>query len=310
MAHKVGGTPVHPGRRRCIIAAMGAVFAVCLPVRATERTNVPALMLANVYHPGVDLGAYWVSEKYDGVRGFWTGTQLLTRGGNPVHAPTWFTKDWPNTAMDGELWAGRGGFDLAVGTVRSDTPNDAAWRGMRFMVFDLPGHPGSFNERIPAMQRAVSAIGQTWVVAVKQERVASTAELQASLAAVVRQGGEGLMLHRGDSLYAGTRSDDLLKLKLHEDAEARVVAHLPGKGKYKGLLGALLVQTPEGQSFRLGSGLSDAVRHAPPPIGSWVTYRFRGQHASGLPRFASFLRLRADAAENGLPTETPPVGQR
>ena len=44
-------------------------------------------------------------------------------------------------------------------------------------------------------------------------------------------------------------------------------------------------------------GFSDAQRANPPPVGAWVTYRFRGLHQdSGLPRFASFLRVRADEA--------------
>ena len=103
------------------------------------------------------------------------------------------------------------------------------------------------------------------------------------------------MLHRGASLYRAGRSDDLIKVKTHDDTEARVVAHLPGKGKHAGRLGALLVEMPSGQRFKLGTGLSDAQRSHPPPIGSWVTYRFRGQHASGLPRFASFVRVREDA---------------
>ena len=55
-----------------------------LPVAAQER---PALLLANVYTPGVRLADYWVSEKFDGVRGYWTGQQLLTRGGEVIHAP-------------------------------------------------------------------------------------------------------------------------------------------------------------------------------------------------------------------------------
>ena len=73
-----------------------------------------------------------------------------------------------------------------------------------------------------------------------------------------------------------------------------MVAHLPGKGKHAGRLGALLVEMPTGQRFRLGAGLSDADRERPPPVGSWVTYRFRGSHDGGLPRFASFVRVRED----------------
>ena len=132
------------------------------------------------------------------------------------------------------------------------------------------------------------------MITLAQQRVASHAALQALLQTTVRGGGEGLMLHRGASLYRAGRSDDLIKVKTHDDAEARVVAHLPGKGKHAGRLGALLVQMPTGQQFRLGTGLSDADRDAPPVVGSWVTYRFQGTHASGLPRFARFVRVRQD----------------
>jgi len=103
-----------------------------------------------------------------------------------------------------------------------------------------------------------------------------------------------LLLHRGASLYQGVRNDDLLKLKPYEDAEATVIAHVPGKGKYAGMLGALRVQKPGGQQFNIGTGFSDAQRRDPPPVGSHVTYRYNGLHASGVPRFASFVRVRKD----------------
>ena len=110
-----------------------------------------------------------------------------------------------------------------------------------------------------------------------------------------KAGAEGLMLRRDDAPYRGGRSDDLLKLKTFEDAEAVVVGHVPGRGKYAGKTGALLVALPDGRRLRLGSGLPDAVRRNPPPVGTVVTYRFNGTHASGLPRFARFWRVRADA---------------
>ena len=259
----------------------------------------PSLMLANVYRPGVALADYWVSEKYDGVRGYWDGQQLWTRGGERVAAPAWFTAGWPAIAMDGELWAGRGQFGKALSTVRQQIPNDSAWRGMRFMVFDLPAQGGPFTDRIPVLNGVVSQIDQQWVQAVVQLKVANPQALQLLLAQTVKNGGEGLMLHRGTSLYKGLRSDDLLKLKTHEDAEATVVAHIPGQGKYAGKLGALLLEMPPvagqpAQRFKLGTGFSDAQRQNPPAIGQRVTYRFRGMNDSGIPRFASFVRVRED----------------
>jgi DNA ligase-1 len=277
-------------RRSCLaLLALAAVPA--LPALAADA---PALLLAQVYRPGLPLQDYWVSEKYDGVRGFWDGRTLRTRGGETVQAPAWFTAGWPEVPMDGELWAGRGRFSHAQSTTRQQQPGDVAWRQIRFMVFDLPGDKGTFDQRLPALNALVESLGQPWVQAVPQRRVANDAALQALLHRTVRAGGEGLMLHRGASLYRAGRSDDLIKVKTHEDTEARVVAHLPGKGRHAGRLGALLVETPSGQRFRLGAGFSDADRERPPPVGSWVTYRFRGTHDGGLPRFASFVRERED----------------
>ena len=285
--------------RRSLLALLGLSLVSAPGLTRAESRSPPALMLANSYRPSIALEDYWVSEKFDGVRGYWDGETLWTRGGERVAAPAWFTAAWPKVAMDGELWAGRGQFAKAVSTVRQQTPDDDAWRAMRFMVFDLPAHDGPFSERIPALNGLTSQIDQHWVQAVLQFKVASHEALEALLHKTVKNGGEGLMLHRGASLYKCQRSDDLLKLKTHEDAEARVVAHIPGKGKYLGLLGALLVEMParEGRParrFKLGTGFSDAQRRNPAAIGAQVTYRFRGLNDSGIPRFASFMRVRED----------------
>ncbi len=282
--------------RRTFLAAgllWGGVWAL-----AQTPAPPPALMLAGSYKAGVHLPDYWVSEKLDGVRGHWTGSQLLTRGGQPIAAPAWFTSGWPDIPMDGELWAGRGRFSETVSTVRRETPDDTAWRQLRFMVFDLPGHGGSFDERVAAM--AVMGV-PPWLQPVPQRRVDNEKALKSLLRQTERQGGEGLMLHRGAARYQAGRSNDILKLKTHEDAEAQVLGVEPGKGKYLGMAGALLVQTPQGQRFKLGSGLSDAQRRDPPPPGTWVTYRYRGLNDSGVPRFATFVRVREDMALNGPP---------
>jgi len=254
----------------------------------------PALMLAEIYRRGMPLDGYWVSEKFDGVRGYWDGKQFWTRGGERVVAPAWFSAPLPAMPLDGELWAGRGRFNLAVSIVRSQTPNDAAWREMRFMVFDLPAQPGDFDARLAALKKLLPITQAPWVVPVAQQRAGTHAELQALLDKTIKLGGEGLMLHRGTSMYRGERNADLLKFKPFDDAEARVVAHVPGKGRHMGRLGALLVESPDGQRFKLGGGFTDAQRADPPPVGAWVTYRYNGQNPGGVPRFARFVRVREE----------------
>jgi len=157
-------------------------------------------------------------------------------------------------------------------------------------VFDLPAHAGTFTERRLARQQLLADLAQPWVQAVENSPAPEAAALQAQMRATVAAGGEGLMLNRGSALYRTNRSDDLLKLKPHDDAEAQVLAHLPGQGKHAGRLGALLVQTADGQRLKLGTGFSDAEREHPPAIGSWVTFRYRGLTRQGVPRFASYLR--------------------
>lgn len=290
---------------RQIILSAGLVALVLFGTPSPASAgNAPPLMLANVYRGQIALADYWVSEKYDGMRGYWDGKHLLSRGGETIAAPAWFTAGWPETPLDGELWMGRGQFSRTVATVRAKVPDETAWRDVYYMVFDLPGHPATFSERNGALAGVIAAIDQPWVRHVEQFKVTDPAALRSLMKRIVKAGGEGLILHRGSSLYRAERNDDLLKLKPYEDGEAQVIAHHPGKGRHAGQLGALEVATAQGQRFRLGSGLTDAQRRNPPPIGAWVTYRFTERHAkSGLPRFPRFLRVREDMEGQGNAAE-------
>ncbi|MBP6294722.1 MAG: DNA ligase, partial [Hydromonas sp.] len=235
----------------------------------------PKLMLANSYHEDINVTDYWVSEKLDGVRAYWNGTQLISRQGNVFAAPDWFTADFPKIPLDGELWMGRGTFETLSGAVRKTTPVDSEWRAIRLMVFDMPEQAGDFNQRLETLRRMFAQKHSPYITLVAQEKLPSQKALMARLDEVVNAGGEGLMLHLGSAPYRGVRSDDLLKLKRFEDAEATVLAHIAGTGKYQGAMGALLVQTSAGVQFKIGTGFSDAQRKNPPPIGSDITYRYR-----------------------------------
>lgn len=274
-------------RLRTLLLGLALALTV-LPLRAGSLE----ILLANVYRDGIDVSRYLVSEKFDGVRAIWDGKQLRFRSGNLVHAPEWFLDALPAQPLDGELWLGRGQFERLSGIVRRETPVDDEWRQVRYLIFELPGGEGSFRERAGRIERLVAEAGVPWLRSVRQEPVTDKAGLQARLAKVLEAGGEGLMLHLADAPYESGRSDTLLKLKPWLDAEAVVVGHLPGKGKYVGQLGALRVKLPDGRQFSLGSGFTDAQRRNPPHVGATVTYRYRELTASGLPRFASFLRVR------------------
>lgn len=272
----------------------GILFSAILAALASPSLagEAPPMLLASVERGQSEVSQYLVSEKLDGVRAFWDGQSLRTRQGNVINAPAWFTQGFPAQSLDGELWVGRGQFERVSATVRRRVSDDAEWCEVRYQVFELPHAAGTFRERVQALQSLVVAAAVPWLQAVDQFEVSSRAALDRKLDEITRAGGEGLMLHRADAPYLTGRSDALLKMKRWNDAEATVVGHRPGKGKFAGMLGALQMRTPDGTEFLLGTGLDETLRRNPPPVGTLVSYRYRELTAQGRPRFASFYRIQ------------------
>jgi len=275
-----------------LLLATWSLVSTFSSIGQIKAASAPALLLANELGPNVDPAKYLVSEKYDGVRAVWDGKVLRFRSGRVVPAPSWFIANLPQQPLDGELWLARGRFDALSGIVRKTEPVDDEWRQIKYMIFELPEAPGTFAERAERIKEIVGKTKWPQLIAVEQFRVANRAALKKKLDEVVRGGGEGLMLHLADARYVTGRRDALLKLKPLQDTEAEVIEHVAGKGKYIGMLGALRVRTPEGKVFLLGTGFTDEVRKNPPPVGTTVTYTYRGLTKTGLPRFASYLRVR------------------
>ena len=272
------------------LAAWTALSALTPPAARAEMA--PALLLARDWTPGRSPQGFPVSEKFDGVRALWDGRQLRFRGGGVVSAPAWFLARLPRQALDGELWLGHGRFDEVSALLRRGDPQDPGWRAVQYRVFELPDAPGGFAQRASQIEALVAATAWPQLVAVAQRPMADATALQQWLDEVVAAGGEGLVLHRADAVYQTGRTEALFKFKPVQDAEAVVIGHAPGHGKYAGQVGALRVRNDAGQVFLLGSGLKDSQRREPLPVGTRVTYSWRGLTATGLPRFATLLRVR------------------
>ena len=282
-----------PSRRQILMALAMSPWQICMArAQGVQPATAIQTQLAMSWSPARSPQGFLVSEKFDGVRAVWDGQVLHFRSGRVIAAPVWFLSALPRVALDGELWMGRGAFDRLSGVVRQAEPDDEAWRAVKYLVFDAPGHPAPFAQRVAFVQLTLAQLQVPWLMPVVQREVNDARALQALLQDTVSQGGEGLMLHRADALWRPGRTDALFKFKLEEDEEGLVVGHQAGQGRLAGMTGALWVQMPSGQRFALGSGLSDTLRRNPPPVGAWVTYRYRERTPSGLPRFASFLRVR------------------
>lgn len=289
---------IPPWHLSLIITSVLLLSALAAPALSVsdQPGNKPRkapVMLAKSWDEKVDIKGWWMSEKLDGVRGYWTGKEFISRSGNFIHVPGWFTKNFPSTALDGELWIGRQQFSELVGIIRRKRP-DANWVKVRFMIFDAPLVEGGFEKRLDFARRWFRQHQNPHAEVLEQQICENEMHLRRTLRELESLGGEGVILRKPESPYTIGRSHDLLKIKTYKDSEAKVIKHLPGSGKHAGRLGALLVELPNGIQFAIGTGFTDQERAQPPPIGSIITFKYYGYYKSGIPRFASFLRIRAE----------------
>jgi DNA ligase-1 len=107
----------------------------------------------------------------------------------------------------------------------------------------------------------------------------------------LEKGGEGIVLAKAESQYEFKRSSNQWKRTPVFTAEAIVVDYTAGTGKHEGRVGALIV-SQDRKSFKVGTGLTDAEREDPPPIGSAITYSYKGSTKAGLPRHPAYIAVR------------------
>jgi len=270
-----------------------------------KKTSKPvlkaiSLLLAQKYE-NTDPTGWWMSEKLDGVRAYWNGKSLISRYGNEFYAPDYFLEPFKQEGLrdhlfDGELFTNRGKFDRTISIVKTQNMHSQfsdRWHEVKYYVFDIPSLKDlPFEERISKLQQLFPPNKYSHIQVVEHTLCEGQNHLRDRLKQTENSSGEGLMLRKPKSLYISSRSSSLLKVKSYDDTEATVLAHTPGKGKYEGVTGALLVELENNIKFEVGTGFTDEQRKNPPPIGSVITFRYQGLTRTGKPRFARFLRMK------------------
>ena len=262
-------------------------------LRQDEKADLfgPPVLLANNLEDDFDPTGWLESEKADGVRFYYNGEVFISRQGNVYQAPAWFTSSLPKIPLDGEGYMGRRKFQQTISVVKRQNGGDE-WKKIKFIIFDAPAHGGTFEQRLAYLE----TLSFGAYASVHPHRICTDrAEMEKHLLEIEALGGEGLMYRKPGSLYESRRSSTLLKAKpFKNDAEAEVIGYEPGKKANKGKTGGLIVRMPNGKTFSVGSGLTAKDRENPPAIGTTITYRFAGTTDDGLPKCASFLRVRPE----------------
>lgn len=251
------------------------------------------IMLPQVYEDNIDISGWLVSEKLDGVRGYWDGKTLMSKNGIPFNPPAEFLKNFPGFALEGEIWGGRSTFERTVSVVKKQKAHNG-WLDLKFAVFDVPEVDLRFIQRLKKASDWFSEHPSNYAFVISQKKITDKDELKKELTRVENLGGEGLIVRKADSFYTKGRSNDILKVKSYKDMEAKVIDHIPGTGKNMDRLGSLLVELPNGKRCKIGTGFTDKERENPPPISSTITFKYYGFYQSGIPKFPSFLRIREE----------------
>ncbi len=227
-----------------------------------------------------------MSEKLDGVRGYWDGKHLMSRGGKIIHAPKWFTKDYPPFPIDGELWSKRGDFDFISSTMRDKTPDDKKWRKITHNIFEVPNTKGNLFQRLSKVEQYKNSI----IKIIPQIPVKNRANMKKFLKEIEAKGGEGVVVRDPNAPYIAKRTSKALKVKSFFDTECKVTGYKSGQGKFKGMMGSLICKLDDNTTFNIGSGFSVRQRKNPPKIGSIITFKYKEFTKCGKPRFSVFLR--------------------
>ncbi|CAF1191503.1 unnamed protein product [Rotaria sordida] len=266
-------------------------------------TAAKQVLLAEIWTEDIDPTGWWMSEKLDGVRAYWNGSNFYSRQGNLFHVPDFFKVSLPKVPLDGEIWCGRGLFQKCISIVKKQAnkvvPDD--YKLLTYLIFDAPSHGGKYEDRVKWLQDNIPQDDdKCYATVVGIKKCQNLADLKKCLTDVTAAGGEGIMLRKPGSHYENKRSSTLLKVKTFYDEEALVIGHKPGKGNCTGMLGALECELPNGKRFDVGSGFNMDQRRKPPKIGSVITFKFQELSNSGSPRFPVFLRMRTDLIWNDV----------
>nr|WP_320012264.1 DNA ligase [uncultured Desulfobulbus sp.] len=252
-----------------------------------------ALQHVEQYRQGIDITGWAMSEKLDGIRGYWTGKKLLTRSGNIIHTPPWFIKNFPPFPLDGELWRRRNDFPFVQKTVLDTTPTKE-WQQITYNIFEVPGASGNFQERLHMLNTWLQHHPLQHLRVIEQVPCRGSKHLAQFLKQVEALGGEGVIVKDPTIAFASGVNQVVLKVKSFQTMEGVVIGYNPGKGKFKQMLGSLTLRLENGTLLKLGSGFSIPERKMPPPLGSIVVFKYQGMTANGIPRFASYLHMRKD----------------
>lgn len=258
--------------------------------KAMKKEVIPEFccMLANKYfeHPDIVEGKeFFLTEKLDGIRcicyaKFNEHPKFYTRQGQPIEGMVDVSRAIEDAIIrlgfsyvfDGELLI----------TNREDIPSKEQYKktinivrtdgkkvGITYNIFDCIDYTAYTNryytapykERRKVLNIVKKYMGSTTAVSVLPVLYhgKDTSEIMKQLEQQRSLQHEGVMVNLADAPYLYKRTNSLLKVKVMQDCDLKIIGFQEGNGKFYGTLGSLLVEY-KGNTVGVGSGLDDKMR--------------------------------------------------
>ncbi len=268
----------------------------------------------NIEHFSTFPDMYIVEPKFDGLRAICivrdeNNIEFLTRFGNKVYNVDIIEKEiisqvdkLKGYVLDGELYSKDWNETVSITKTMKVKKNAD---NLIFYVFDILPLEDFENKHsnIPLYKRKKlleSLLKDTdHVKKIKYHEIESMQEVYQLYDDYIEQGLEGIMLKRKDSTYKFRRSKDWLKVKAILSDEFLVVDVIEGNGKYKGMLGAVVIKLKDGRLMKVGTGFTDNQRikfwqNKELILNKYIEVAYQEYTKDGKLRNPRFVRVRED----------------
>jgi len=208
-------------------------------------------------------------------------------------------------SLDGEAYVS--GYKLQKIQSCVKKPNDLT-KKVTYEVFDVPVLYEPFVNRNCTMESFKETAAELLHVNIVEQELITKSGLEEKLYQYLLEGFEGIMLRNPQGFYEfqNKRSNDLLKYKLMEDSECKVLSCKEDKNGQ----GLFTVEwtNPETNSkvvFELamnGSHEENTYEKLSKRLGEWVNFKYQDLTEDGIPTFARGLYFRK-CDDSGAPLE-------
>ncbi|HDK7194970.1 TPA: hypothetical protein PTV74_003278 [Clostridium botulinum] len=240
------------------------------------------VMLAEKYYENINKvnGEFIITTKLDGNRMVLIkengATRLFSRQGQSIEGLLDIIKDAENlkdnTVYDGEvLLKNDKNLDskqLFQETQKIIRKKDTNKTNLIFNIFDMMPldefkQGKSINDTLTRKNQLHALLGSLKMDWIKEVPIlyagTNKNRIDKLLNEAIRNGEEGIMINLANAKYQCKRTKDLLKVKIMNSADCKIIGYEGGTGRNEGVLGAFLIDY-KGHNVKVGSGYTDEDR--------------------------------------------------